>query len=85
MGGGVVDHGEAFGADLPGDGGGEEGLPQPRVPGEEQVPAPRAEGGGVALAGPVNPVHILPGGDSQGRVLRLAVPLQGEGLKALVP
>ena len=82
---GVIDHGEAAVADLPGDGGGEVGLAEARRAEEQEVGA--LAGGEIvreAAADPFRPVHVLPVGDAGLRPLGVGVPVQGKALKALI-
>ena len=78
----VVYHAEAPFADHPGDAGGQEGLAQPRLAHQQQVVAAGGELPGVVLTHVVVALHVLPGGQLPLAPLR-AVPVKGEGLKAL--
>ena len=84
--GGVVDHAEPLFADHPGDAGGQEGLAQPRRPGEKEVAhLVFAEFLRVTAADLFHHPHVLPVGHAQLVVVLGGIPVQREGLKALVP
>lgn len=58
-------------------------LPRPGSPVRSRLPAVLGEGLRVAPADLQDPGHVLPGRDAQRRIVRIGVPAEGKGLKAL--
>ncbi|MPM51678.1 hypothetical protein SDC9_98429 [bioreactor metagenome] len=83
MGRSVVHHREARSADLPRDGGGEEGFPQARLAVQQKVPSMLFKRVGIVCADLIHRFHVLPGGDAVNRVRGLVVPIHGKGIEAL--
>ena len=82
--GGVIDHGVPLLADLPGDGGGQVGLAQPRRAEEQEVRRALPELVGKIPADVIDRLHMLPDGDADSRVIPVRIPVCGEGVEALV-